>query len=147
MVHINPVRQVLLHYFLQLILMTLNLQFLYCNVMVYITDQEKAQKLNSSLMCQPFPPSTLPTSRPFYADQQLLEVFYCTVYEVEHALQCLISSKASGPDKYLQRYLNMLLLVLHLQNCSKAIRSGRLPDEWKTSMIVPIPKFHKIESY
>jgi len=73
----------------------------------------------------------------------MVEDLYCTVDEVEHALQCLVSSKASGPDKISAKVLtytasNIAPSITNLFNCSSC--SGRLPDEWKTSMIVPIPK-------
>jgi len=62
------------------------------------------------------------------------------VEEVEHALQYLVSSKVSGPDKIMLKYTASSIApsITELFNCS--ICSGRLPDEWKTSMIVPIPK-------
>ena len=118
---------------------------LQCDGFEYVTDQEKAQKLNSyfSSCFNTSHPPLLPTGVAFLEDQQLFVDLYCTVEEVEHALQCLVSSKASGPDKISARMLkhtasSIAPSITELFNCS--IRSGRLPDEWKTSMIVPIPK-------
>ena len=68
---------------------------------------------------------------------------YCTVEEVQHSLQSLDVSKASGPDKVSARMLKEIASsiapsITNLFNCS--IRFGKLPIQWKTSMIVPIPK-------
>ena len=118
---------------------------LQCDGVEYVTDQEKAQKRNSyfSSCFNPSHPPLLPTSQIFHADQQMVEDLYRTVDEVEHALQCLVSSKASGPDKIsakMPKYTapSIAPSITDLFNCS--LCSGRLPDEWKTSMIVPIPK-------
>ena len=118
---------------------------LQCDGVEYVTDQEKAQKLNSyfSSCFNSSHPPPLPTSRVFHANQQMVEDLYCAVDEVEHALQCLVSSEASGPDKISAKMLtytasSIAPSITNLFNCS--LCSGRLPDEWKTSVIVPIPK-------
>ena len=43
----------------------------------------------------------------------------------------------------LGRCLNVLLLVSYLQLLNFSIRLGKLPDAWKTSFVVPIPKSSK----
>ena len=68
---------------------------------------------------------------------------YCTVDEVQNSLKSLDVSKASGPDKVSVRMLketasSIAPSITNLFNCS--IRFGKLPIQWKTSMIVPIPK-------
>ena len=75
--------------------------------------------------------------------QSDFEDMYCTIEEVQHSLQSLDVSKASGPDKVSARMLketasSIAPSITNLFNCS--IRFGKLPIQWKTSMIVPIPK-------
>ena len=62
---------------------------------------------------------------------------------MQNSLQSLDVSKASGPDKVSARMLketasSIAPSITNLFNCS--IRFGKLPIQWKTSMIVPIPK-------
>jgi len=69
------------------------------------------------------------------------------VTEVEQFLQDLEVSKASGPDKISSRMLKMTATsiapsITELFNLS--IRTGKIPDQWKESMIVPIPKSNKL---
>ena len=70
----------------------------------------------------------------------------CTVEEVRGALKRLNITKVSGPDHISARMLkytanSIAPSITELFNYS--IRSGKVPTEWKTSMIVPIPKFSK----
>ena len=73
----------------------------------------------------------------------MVDILYCTVDEVEHALQCLASSKASGPDKNsakMLKYTASSIAPSITELFNRSICFGRLPDDGKTSMIVPIPK-------
>ena len=68
---------------------------------------------------------------------------YCTVDEVEQFLRDLEVSKASGPDKISSRMLketapSIASSITKLFNLS--IRMGKIPDQWKESTVVPIPK-------
>ena len=68
---------------------------------------------------------------------------YCTVGEVTQLLQNLEVSKASGSDRISAHMLKNTAAsfapsINSLFNLS--IRLGKVPDQWKHSMIVPIPK-------
>ena len=76
-----------------------------------------------------------------------LPEMFCTVAEVEQFLHDLEVSKASGPDKISSRMLNMTATsiapsITELFNLS--IHMGKIPDQWKESMVVPIPKSNKL---
>jgi len=67
----------------------------------------------------------------------------CTSEEVEHLLLNLDESKASGPNGISATMLkcttnSIASSVTALFNLS--IRSGLVPNEWKESLVVPIPK-------
>ena len=122
---------------------------LQCNEVSYETDEQKASILNSffsSCFNQSHPPLD-PSSRPFDQLHQFSsEYMDCTVEEVRDALKRLNITKASGPDHISARMLkytanSIAPSITELFNYS--IRSGKVPTEWKTSMIVPIPKFSK----
>ena len=85
----------------------------------------------------PFDPS------PSSDDDSSLDEIYCTVSEVEQLLCGLEVSKACGSDKISAQMLKHTAIsiassVTKLFNLS--IRLGRIPDDWKESMIAPIPK-------
>ena len=76
-----------------------------------------------------------------------LPEMFCTVAEVEQFLHDLEVSKASGPDKISSRMLKMTATsiapsITELFNLS--IHMGKIPDQWKESMVVPIPKSNKL---
>ena len=112
------------------------------------SDVEKAELLNAffstcfnrshpPLNEHPFDPSATSDNDPS------LEEIYCSVPEVEQLLCGLEVSKACGPDKISAQMLKHTALsiapsVTKLFNLS--IRVGRIPDDWKESMIAPIPK-------
>ena len=110
-----------------------------------LTDLQKAECLNdffSSCFNNSHPPLTQSHSRSSSETPCLPEMF-CTVTEVEQFLQDLEVSKASGPDKISSRMLKMTATsiapsITELFNLS--ICTGKIPDQWKESMIVPIPK-------
>ena len=110
------------------------------------TDQQKAALLNSYFSAcfnrsHPPPAAFDPPPSPQH-DPSLVQM-HCTIPEVEHLLQGLDVTKASGPDKVSAQMLKCTASciapsVTKLFNLS--IRVGRIPDSWKESMIAPIPK-------
>ena len=110
------------------------------------TDQQKAALLNSYFSAcfnrsHPPPAAFDPPPSPQH-DSSLVQM-HCTIPEVEHLLQGLDVTKASGPDKVSAQMLKCTASciapsVTKLFNLS--IRVGRIPDSWKESMIAPIPK-------
>ena len=113
------------------------------------TDLQKAECLSdffSSCFNNSHPPLTQSHSHSSSETPCLPEMF-CTVTEVEQFLQDLEVSKASGPDKISSRMLKMTAAsiapsITKLFNLS--IRTGKIPDQWKESMIVPIPKSNNL---
>ena len=116
-----------------------------CNDVIYDTDEKKAIALNCffsscfNLSYPPLDPSTTQEQQSHFSYEQ----FYITFDEVEHMLKSLDCSKACGPDKISAQMLKYTASTIapsiaRLFNCS--IHSGKLPDQWKLSMIVPIPK-------
>ena len=112
------------------------------------SDVEKAELLNaffSTCFNRSHPPlNELPFDPSATSDNDpSLDEIYCTVPEVEQLLCGLEVSKACGPDKISAQMLKHTALsiapsVTKLFNLS--IRVGRIPDDWKESMIAPIPK-------
>ena len=116
-----------------------------CNDVIYDTDEKKAIALNCffsscfNLSYPPLDPSTTQEQQNHFSYEQ----FYITSDEVEHMLKSLDCSKACGPDKISAQMLKYTASTIapsiaRLFNCS--IHSGKLPDQWKLSMIVSIPK-------
>ena len=109
---------------------------------------QKAELLNSFFtLCfnRSHPPLTaLPATQCLLLDNNpSLDDMYCTVSEVEQLLCSLDVSKACGPDKISAQMLkytasSIAPSVTNLFNLS--IRVGRVPDNWKESMIAPILK-------
>ena len=115
-----------------------------CNDVIYDTDEKKAIALNCffsscfNLSSPPLDPSTTQEQQSHFS----YEHFYITSDEVEHMLKSLDCSKACGPDKISAQMLKYTASTIapsiaRLFNCF--IHSGKLPDQWKLSMIVPIP--------
>ena len=114
------------------------------------SDLDKAETLNSyfsSCFNKSHPPLTAlppdPSSASTVRHDPSLDEMYCTVSEVAQLLQNVDLSKASGSDKISARMLkstaSSIAPSIHkLFNLS--IRLGRIPHQWKHSMIVPIPK-------
>ena len=73
-----------------------------------------------------------------------LSEMFCTVAEVEQFLHDLEVSKASGPDKISSRMLKMTTTNIAPSITELSIRTGKIPDQWKESMVVPIPKSNKL---
>ena len=69
-----------------------------------------------------------------------LPEMFCTVAEVEQFLHDLEVSKASGPDKISSRMLKMTATSIAPSITELFIHMGKIPDQWKESMVVPIPK-------
>ena len=75
-----------------------------------------------------------------------VEDLYCEIEYVEELLLKLDTSKCNGPDGISGKMLKCTAAciapsVTQLFNLS--IRLGKLPDAWKTSFVVPIPKSSK----
>ena len=103
------------------------------------TDLQKAECLNSSCFNNFHLPLT--QSHSHSSSETPCLPMFCTVTEVEQFLQDLEVSKASGPDKISSRMLKMTatsitLSITELFNLS--IHMGKIQDQWKESMIVPI---------
>ena len=69
--------------------------------------------------------------------------FDCTVEEIFDLLSNLQVGKASGPDNISSRMLRHTAFsiapsITQLFNFS--LQTGQLPIQWKTSLVVPIPK-------
>ena len=111
---------------------------------LYESDKQKAAVLNSFFSC--FNLSHPPLDPSFPEDHLSVpncEALYCMTEEVLHMLEHLDCSKACGPDLISARMLKVTASsiapsITKLFNIS--IRTGKLPDQWKLSMVVPIPK-------
>ena len=63
--------------------------------------------------------------------------------EIETLLTCLDTTKATGPDGISATMLKNTatsIAPIVTQLCNMSIRSGIVPESWKTSVIVPIHK-------
>jgi len=109
------------------------------------TNTEKATLLGQcfsqhfNLSEPPLTLDDLPESDPSQCPLDLL----CTEEEVLTMLEALDVSKSNGPDGISARMLkatahSIAPAITKLFNMS--IKNGRLPNEWKTSLVVPIPK-------
>jgi len=107
-------------------------------------DKDKANLLNSffaTCFNTSHPPLSVDNSN--NRDSECPDELLCTSEEVEHLLQNLDESKASGPDGISATMLkrtatSIASSVTALFNLS--IQSGQVPNEWKESLVVPIPK-------
>ena len=107
-------------------------------------DKDKANLLNSffaTCFNTSHPPLSVDSSN--NRDSECPDELLCTSEEVEHLLLNLDESKASGPDGISATMLKCTAAIIAssvtaLFNLS--IRSGQVPNEWKESLVVPIPK-------
>ena len=115
------------------------------NGILFDSDEQKAIALNSffsscfNLSHPPLNPSTTQQQQ----SHLNCEHFYCTTDEVEHMLKKLDCSKACGPDKIsaqMLKYIASSIAPSIARLFNHSIHCGKLPDQWKLSMIVPIPK-------
>ena len=88
-------------------------------------------------------PPLFPSSSIFSAEHTIPEDLLCTEDEVHFFLSCLDTSKVTGPDGISAIMLkstasSITPSVTSLLNLS--LRTGRVPEEWKRSSVVPIPK-------
>ena len=113
--------------------------------LVATTDGEKAELLNEhftqcfNYFVEPLQPCCSHT----LADNKIPSQLLCTVDEVYHLLSSLDPAKATGPDLVSARMLkhtatSISPAVTRLFNMSLSL--GRLPSEWKSALVVPIPK-------
>ena len=115
------------------------------NGVLFDSDEQKAIALNSffsscfNLSHPPLNPSTTQQQQ----SHLNCEHFYCTTDEVEHMLKKLDCSKACGPDKIsaqMLKYIASSIAPSIARLFNHSIHCAKLPDQWKLSMIVPIPK-------
>ena len=107
------------------------------------SDLDKANMLNSFFSsCFNSLHSPIGNRTSLGVNSDLMDID-CTVEEVIHLLSNLQVGKASGPDGVSSRMLrstasSIAPSITRLFNFS--LQSGQLPTQWKTSLIVPIPK-------
>ena len=112
--------------------------------LVATTDGEKAELLNEHFtQCfNHFVEPLQPCCSHILADKTLPQLL-CTVDGVYHLLSFLDPAKATGPDLVSARMqkhtaTSITRAVTRLFNMSLSL--GRLPSEWKSAQVVPIPK-------
>ena len=113
--------------------------------LVATTDGEKAELLNEHFtQCfNHFVEPLQPCCSHILADNKIPPQLLCTVDEVYHLLSSLDPAKATGPDLVSARMLkhtatSISPAVTRLFNMSLSL--GRLPSQWKSALVVPIPK-------
>ena len=111
------------------------------------TNEEKADMLNSFFSTcfnpafPPLSPSNASTSST--CDVSSTDDLLCTDEEVYGMLSSLDVSKASGPDGVSARMLKMTAEFIAPSVCKLfniSLQTGRVPQGWKQSIIVPVPK-------
>ena len=109
------------------------------------TNREKAEVLNDHFTrCFNYAVQPLQPSRSYISSgNETPEDFLCTEDEVFHLLSSVDPTKAAGPDRLSARMLkhtatSITSAITTLFNMS--ITSGKIPCEWKTAQVVPIPK-------
>ena len=109
------------------------------------TNEEKAEMLNSFFSTcfnptfPPLSPSNVPTASTRDDSIDLL----CTEEDVYGLLSSLDTSKASGPDGISARMLKMTAEFIAPSVCKLfniSLLTGTVPQGWKQSIIVPVPK-------
>ena len=112
------------------------------------SNQEKADMLNSFFTKCFNPSGSLEVNDGSCTESsdESIEDLFCEVEQVEELLLKLDTSKSSGPDGISGKMLKCTAAciapsVTRLFNLS--IRLGKLPDAWKASFVVPIPKSSK----
>ncbi len=88
-------------------------------------------------------PPLSPSTYPFGSDNTISEDLLCTDEEIYFFLSSLDTNKATGPDGISAQMLkatagSIAPSVTKLLNLS--LSTGCVPDEWKRSSVVPIPK-------
>ena len=109
------------------------------------TNREKAEVLHDHFTrCFNYAVQPLQPSRSYISSgNETPEDFLCTEDEVFHLLSSVDPTKAAGPDRLSARMLkhtatSITSAITTLFNMS--ITSGKIPCEWKTAQVVPIPK-------
>ena len=109
------------------------------------TNEEKAEMLNSFFSTcfnptfPPLSPSNVPTASTRDDSIDLL----CTEEDVYGLLSSLDTSKASGPDGISAKMLKMTAEFIAPSVCKLfniSLLTGTVPQGWKRSIIVPVPK-------
>ena len=95
-------------------------------------------------------PNKVHTTDPgFLDDQPTLPIFVCTNEQTRKEFNRLRPSKAAGPDGISPKVLKMCSSQLCEILCTifnLSFQSGVVPDIWKSSCIVPVPKNNKVGS-
>ena len=111
------------------------------------TNKEKAEMLNSFFSTcfnsafPPLSPSNVHTATT--CEVSNIDDLLCTEEEVYGLLSSLDVSKASGPDGISARMLKMTADFIAPSVCKLfniSLQAGRVPQGWKQSTIVPVPK-------
>ena len=108
------------------------------------TSYDKAEMLNNYFgQCfnQSLPPLTPKDIQPKPGEQ--VEDILCSVEEIQHYLETLDTSKASGPDGISAHMLKGTASSIApslTQLFNNSLRAGLFPDAWKLSRVVPIHK-------
>ncbi|GFX75833.1 putative RNA-directed DNA polymerase from transposon BS [Trichonephila clavipes] len=79
------------------------------------------------------------------ADNLLFNVDF-TLHELTHALQNLDTNKSPGPDSIHGQFLSPLRILGRerlLYICNLSWKTGKLPRQWKSAIIIPIHKPNK----
>ena len=88
------------------------------------------------------PPLTSDDRLGFTIADQCPEDVLCSQKEVTHLLESIDISKSDGPDKISGKMLKATALSITLSITKPSIKLGLVPQMWKMSKVVPIPKIH-----
>ena len=111
-----------------------------------ISDKDKAEALNAHFTrCFNYSVPALKEAR-FITEDEPSTYLLCQEDEVRHMLSSIDVAKASGPDGIGARMLkstaaSIAPAVTNLFNLS--LRLGRVPSEWKSARVTPVPKSSK----
>ena len=92
-----------------------------------------------------YPPLSSSDSNPAGADERPRELLFAAE-EVEQFLLTLDKSKATGSDRFSATMLKCTATSIAPSVTRLSIQSGKVPTEWKQSVVVPIPKSSDLSS-